>query len=471
MADDSNEHNENNDRDDKGPLNPLNKKQFNEARIQAWRAQRLASAETAAEERRKKAESDRVLRVEQSKRLRQEELELIEKEKKELALQKLPSLEKIHETRQAISFENHRRKRLFLKKLALLIVASLLVTILISCLTTPFYEAESIVTIKTNALNNGPSTSSSIVPTSVSPNIMQYLFSAREYIYSRDMMHRMEKEQGYLSYFKNKGIHFLSQPFSSKLTGRDDYSYYKRRVKVAIDLQEGLLRIKVQAKNQEDSTRFANALLGYAEHWVNALSDRMFKDKIKEAEDSLSLREKKLEAARLALVNFQISKRDVNPRETIAEIYKNLHDIKTKIKEREREIAVYKRSNVNESPVVERLRGQLSILRQQQKSLHLRLIDKGELSMNKVLSGFESALIEKDVAEKEWEVALKSLENVKSDIFNQRQYFLTIVPPISSSLPVEPQLISLFLLIFIALYGLVTVTALIKTGIKISVKT
>ena len=448
----------------------LNKKKFNEERIRAWREQRLASAENAAIERRKKAEIEREIRVEQNKRQRQEDIDSLEREKKELALQKLPSLEKINEARQSIILENHLKKRLFFKKMVILILVSVFLTAIISCFTTAFYEAESIVTIKTNALNDN-TPSSSIIPTSVSPNIMQYIFSAREYIFSREMMNRMEKGQGFLSYFKKNDIHLLSKPFSSKLIGKDDYHYYKSRVKVAVDIQEGLLRIKVQAKNQEDAKRFADALLFYAEDWVNSLSNRMFADKIKEAEDTLAQRKKKLQMARKRVVNFQISKRDLNPRETIAAIYKHIHEIKTKIKHTEREIAVYKRANVTHSPVVDRLRANLSVLRQQQKSLNMRLVNKGEMSMNRVLSGFESTLIVKDVAEKEWEVALNSLEKIKSEVFNQRQYFLTIVPPISSPLPVEPQLLKVFLLILIVLYSLATLLSLLKTTLKISVKT
>lgn len=448
----------------------IDKKKFNEERIRVWREQRLASAESAAKERRKKAEIEREMRATQSKRKRQEELDTLEKEKKAVILEKLTSLEKINETRQAIVFEHHRRRRFFLKKITILILASVFLTTIINYFTTPFYEAESIVTIKTHTLSDN-TTGSSILPTSISPNIMQYIFSAREYIFSREMMNRMEKGQGFISYFKNNDVHFLSRPFSNKLTGRDDYYYYKRRVKVAIDIQEGLLRIKVQAKNQENAKHFADALLLYAEDWVNSLSNRMFADKIKEAEDSLAQREKKLQMARKRIVNFQISKRDLNPRETVAAIYNNLNDIKTKTKQTEREIAVYKRAKVNNSPVVDRLRAHLFVLRQQQKSLNARLVDKGEQSMNKILSGFESALIERDVAEKEWEVALKSLEKIKSEIFNQRQYFLTIVPPITSPLPVEPQLLKLFLLILIVLYSLVTLLSLARTAMKISIKT
>jgi BexC/CtrB/KpsE family polysaccharide export inner-membrane protein len=447
----------------------LNKKKFNEERIRVWREKRQASAEHASIERRKKADIERDIRVERSKRQRQDEIDSIEREKKELALQKLPSLEKINEKRQSIVLENHRKKHMFFKKIGILLLISALFTAIISCFTTPFYEAESIVTIKTNATNNNTPTSS-IIPTSVNPNIMQYIFSAREYIFSRDMMNRMEQGKGYLSYFKKNNMHALSKPFSNTLMGVDDYQYYKRRVKVAVDIQEGLLKIKVQAKNPEDAKRFADALLHYAELWVNSLSNRMFADKIKDAEDTLTQRKKTLQIARKRIVNFQISKRDLNPRETIAAIYKQLHDIKTKMGHTEREIAVYKRAHVINSPVVERLKADLSALNQQQKSLNVGLIDQGDMSMNRVLSGFESALILKDVSEKEWEVALNSLEKIKSEVFNQRQYFLTIVPPISSSLPAEPQLLRVFLLLFIILYFFVTLLSLLKTSLKITVK-
>ncbi|STX28037.1 Capsule polysaccharide export inner-membrane protein ctrB [Legionella beliardensis] len=456
--------------DDSEEKRLLEKKKFNEERIQAWRAERLAAAEIASQERKQKAETERELRAEQFRRQRQEEIDALEREKKAAALEKLPSLERIHETRQAIVFEHHRRKRLFLKQITLLVIASIVLTTIISFFTTPFYEAESIVTIKTNAPNEN-TIGSSIIPTSVSPNTMQNIFSAREYIFSREMMNRMEKDQGFISYFKNNDIHFLSRPFSNRLIGKDDFNYYKRRVKVGIDIQEGLLKVKVQAKTPSDAKRFADALLLYAEKWVNSLSNRMASDKIKEAEDNLAAREQNLHTARKRIVNFQISKRDLNPRETVAAIYANINDIKVKIKETEREIAVYKKAGVNNSPVVDRLNERLSVLRQQQKSLNLRLVGHGEFSMNKVLSGFESAIILRDVAEKEWEAALKYLANIKTEVFNQRQYFLTIVPPITSPLPVEPQPLKLFLLILIVLYGVITLLSLVRTAVKISIKT
>lgn len=445
------------------------KKNFNEERINAWRAQRLEFAENASKERKEKAEKDKELRIERAKIQRQEELHSIEQEKKAKALNKLASDEKLNELRQTFALEEQNKTRFVFKKFLFFILASALLSLLICCFKTPFYEAESVVTIKTNSSNDN-SVASSLLPTSVSPNLMQYIFSAREYIFSRDMMNSMESGQNFINYFKQKDIHFLSQPWSNKLLGIDDYRYYKQRVKTSIDIQEGLLKIKVQAKNPRDAKHFADALLKYAELWVNSLSDRMYKDKINEAEKSLYKTEHKLQLARKRMLNYQVSRQDLNPKETVAALYSNLNDIKSKIKQAEREIAVYKRAHVNSSPVVERLRAHLSVLKQQHKSLNLRLVDKGELSMNKILSGFESALIERDFAEKEWEVALKTLENIKIDVFNQKQYFLTIVPPISSPLPVEPNPLKIFIMIFIVLYSVAFIVSLIKTSLKISMK-
>jgi len=448
----------------------LKKENFNEERIRLWREQRLASAEKATLERQKKAELERELRVQQFRTQRQEDIERSTKEEKELVLQKLPNFEKINEARQTILLENQRKKKLFFTKIMTLILISGLLTLVLSFFTTPFYEAESIVTIKTNSLkDNTPG--SAILPTAVSSNIIQHIFSAREYIFSRGMMDRMEREQSYMSYFKKNDTHYLSKPFSISLFGQDEYNYYKRRVKVALDIQEGLLRIKVQAKNPKDAKYFADALLRYAEEWVNSLSNRMFADKIKEAESTLAQRKISLKNARENIVNFQISNRDLNPRATTAALYKQLDEIKAKIKQVEREIGLYAKANVTNSPVVERLRANLSILHQQRKSLNAVLVDNGTRSMNRVLSGFESALIVKEVAEKEWEVALNSLELIKSEVFNQRQYFLTIVPPISTMQPAEPNLLKFFFLILIVLYCSLALISLLKTTLNISVKT
>lgn len=450
----------------------------NEERIRLWREKRLADAAIAAkaradqaqverEKRIRQAQSDREERAIQFRGERQEQLENLSNEKRLEALSKLPDEKLINEKRLAMIAKHHQEKRsFFIRVFMFIVIPAFLIFAYVGLFSTPFYEAESVVTVKTNDPNINGAGFPTLIGASVGGGIMQNIFSAREYILSREMMNRMEKEQGYLTYFNDSNIDFLSRPFPNRMTGHDEYDYYLRRVKVAVDIQEGVLKIQVQGKTPQDAKRFADALLKYAEDWENNLADRMISDKINDAHTTLATSENELQAIRKELVNFQIANGDLNPRETTSAAYASTHDIELKIKEAEREIGIYQKARVQDSPVVARLNERLAILRQQKNDINRNLVGNGDKALNKVLAGFEYVSIKKDIAQQKWETALKNVEISKAEAFRQRQYFLTIVPPIASELPAEPQKLKLFVLSLIALSGLYGLVSILFGSVK-----
>ena len=444
----------------------------NEERIRVWREKRKLEADIASKERLEKAELerqerivkaeiDREKRVEQFRLDRQLQIESSENEKRAEALRKLPDENTINTAHLAIITKQRLQARSFLKRVfAFILLPTVLVFLYVAIFATPLYEAESVVTVKTNEQNVGVSGLSASLIGSSSGGLLQNIFSAREYILSRKMMDRMEEEQGFVSYFKTNDIDYFSRPFSNKITNADESEYYQRRVKVAVDIQEGVLKIKVQAKNPADAERFSNVLLSYVEAWVNDLSERMILDKSLDAKQKLKASEQELQDVRRKLVDLQIANGDLSPRDTMASTYASINDVGIKIKDAEREIGVYKKAGVGSSPVVKRLKERLSVLFQQQADLKQRLVGNGDKALNNVLSNFEKLTLEKDIAQQKWESALRNVEQVNAEAFKQRQYFLTIVPPTASVMPAEPKkfmVVLLSLLVLSGLYGLVTV--------------
>src|SRR4029079_1565250 len=105
-------------------------------------------------------------------------------------------------------------------------------------------------------------------------------FKAREYILSRPMMDYMERRYGFLSHFDTYRMDSLTRFRSPLGFNRDPFDYYRKRVRVAVDVQEGILRLYVQARTQQDAVRFGNAILAAAEQRVNQASQKISDDQI-----------------------------------------------------------------------------------------------------------------------------------------------------------------------------------------------
>ncbi|MDT0817466.1 Vi polysaccharide ABC transporter inner membrane protein VexD, partial [Staphylococcus pseudintermedius] len=121
-----------------------------------------------------------------------------------------------------------------LRRLFLYIALPLLVIMLMSwILTSHFYSADATFILQTDASQDNFSGTSFFG----AGNKMSEGFQVREFILSKEMMDRMEKELGFLSYFAQDDIALFSR-FHAPLGINDDpYRYYLSKVSVAVDIQ------------------------------------------------------------------------------------------------------------------------------------------------------------------------------------------------------------------------------------------
>ncbi len=427
--------------------------------IEAERVARLDALEASRQERISQAELDRELRIETAKKERQETLDAQDKAARDEARRTLPTVDEMDSLRMSLIEQRRSDKQKLIKNLLYWVgLPTLIVSAYLIFFTTRLYESQSVFAVQTN--QEGRATPlSGLIGTSLGGNALQDGFMAREYILSPEMMSKMEKESGFMTYFKNKDMDFFTKLSTNSFFGLDEFDYYQKRVKVAVDVQEGVLKIYVQARSPADAEMFSSKILGFSEEWVNQLSQRMRDEQVSLAEKELMTAKGELEFARKKLVDMQIDHRDLDPRQTIASVYASINDLEVKIREADRQRSIFLKANVKEGPIVERLNEQLVALRQQLKDAKTKLVGGGKQSLNQSLSDFEYASTQKDLAQQRWASALTALESSKALAIQQKRYFSLVVPPAASSIPSEPRpfkTILYVLMSFLILYGLLS---------------
>jgi capsular polysaccharide transport system permease protein len=124
------------------------------------------------------------------------------------------------------------------------------------------------------------------------------------YLGSRDAMNRLDEDFGFKSAFQGANIDAL-QRLDDDVSNEKAYKAYKKRVRIGFDPTEGIIKMEVVTPAPELSYEFSTALIGYAEHRVDVLTQRLRSDQMKGATDAYEKAEIKFTEAQNRVVALQ----------------------------------------------------------------------------------------------------------------------------------------------------------------------
>ncbi len=272
----------------------------------------------------------------------------------------------------------------------------------------------------------------------------------RDYILSRDVLARLDKEHAFLKHYQDAG------DWLSKLSGsasfEEAFDYYLSRVDVDFDTQSGISTLQVRALNATKAAEFAGAILRYGEELVNELSRRAEVDRLELAREEVRIGEQRLAAARNDILRQQLAGNEMNPAESAAavmEIRSQLEAEQAKAQAELTEIISYMRAD---SPRAVALKNRIESLKKQIASENTRLTNPEDNSLSSSIAGFEPLLVEKEFAEQAYESALTSLEIARTEAAQQHRYLATIVSPSQPDEATHPErLISIFTVMLVSM--------------------
>lgn len=253
--------------------------------------------------------------------------------------------------------------------------------------------------------------------------------AVRDYVLSRDMLSRLDREHGFIAHFKDSQRDVLSR-LRVTASFEESFDYFGHKVYADFDQVSGSITLRVRAFSADKAREFAQSVLSYGEEMVNKLSERERRDRTAYAEGDLRRAEARLVDARKAVVALQQKHGDISPLETATAAMEIRTQLEGELAKARAELMQLKSFMKEDAPQVLAANEKVKSLSAQVAGESRRLVDpKQSKGLNASLADFEAAMVEKEFAQKSYESALANLELARADAARQHRYLAVIAEP------------------------------------------
>lgn len=335
----------------------------------------------------------------------------------------------------SVAFARERRERLSrsrnLRILILVGVPLALFVIYTLLIVRPLYEATSVFTISAASdPSNGPQLSLGLGGPSPS---LEEEYQMREYVTSREAMAELEREYGFVTK-QASATDFLIRP-GGLFASSDPLAFYRRRVEVNVNVQQGLARLEVRAADREDALKYSNALIAMMKRRVDEIADGIRTDQMTAIAREVNSARDESRAASTALARAQQARKEVDPVSATEGIYQIIGNFELRLSELRAQRDALLANGLDESPLLPRINAQIRTLEQQVARQREVLSGDSASSMQRSLQSLGSAQLRKQLADAALAASEQTLREARLQELRRRQYLILVAPPGVSEKP------------------------------------
>ena len=396
----------------------------------------------------KTAEERKAERVARNRAARREELREQDEERRKEIEALLPTDADVSARLEELNRRERRRHTKRLRSLALFgLLPVLLALAYFAFIKETYFQTEASFAIQT--VNSAPqSPAANILGIGGGGAGMTDGYRVREYLRSAEVMQIMEQEYGYISHFEGNG------PTGPNL----DLGFYRDRVSILADQQEGILTLSVDAASPEDAVRYAGILIELARSKVGDISRSIDEDQLA---DLLSVEEDaqdQLNQAQARVQEVQTRQAELDPRLSAQGIYTIINSLEVQLAEAEAQRQALVANGLTESPFLPRLNARVQALERQIAEQQQRLggSDDGA-SLGRSVAAFETAVAERDAAAETLASARSTLQQARLRGLEQRKYLVLIAQAMQPTEREESRLLEILLILAGALAAILIV--------------
>jgi capsular polysaccharide transport system permease protein len=262
--------------------------------------------------------------------------------------------------------------------------------------------------------------------------------TVQEYIMSRDVLRRLDREEGFIAHYSDPALDWVRR-ISPDATFEEAFEHYLGVVDIRYDTRSGVSTLRVKAASADDARRFALAILRYAEQMVNDMSERARLDRMEFARREVVAGESRLAQARYAILELQREGAEIDPKESASAVMGIRTQLDGELSKARAELRQTESFMRPDSHQVQVLKQRIASLEEQIARENLKLVDPQSSSLSASIARFEPLVLEKEFAEKAYESALASLEVARTEAAQQHRYLTIVVNPSVPDQPTHPQ--------------------------------
>jgi capsular polysaccharide transport system permease protein len=200
---------------------------------------------------------------------------------------------------------------------------------------------------------------------------------------------------------------------------------------------------------------------------VNKLSERERNDRTAYAENDVKKAEGRLSLARQNIVGLQQKYEDFNPLQTATAAMTIRTQLEAELAKSRAELMQLKSFMKEDAPQVQAVNEKVKSLSAQVSGESRRLVNPSKASgLNTSLVDFEAAMVEKEFAQKAYELSMSNLEIARADADRQHRYVAVIAVPSKPDESTYPLRIRSVLTAFILSFLVWSIGSMISAAVR-----
>lgn len=293
--------------------------------------------------------------------------------------------------------------------------------------------------------DKAPPTAISAMLSSGSAPVSEDTYAVHDYLLSRDLVRRLDREDGLRALLSRPEGDFVSR-FPGIRFWRNDfealYDAYSRFVSVEIDATTGVSTLQIKAYRPEDAQRIADALLTFSEQLINQLNERARHDAVAVFQREVDATEGDIAKIQAQLTKYRIQQNMLDPKSASAGPLELLAQENAQLATAKGRLAELAR-NAPHSPQIPLMRTRIAAIEKLIAEERAK-ITGGNDSIATSLSEYERLDVQRRLSEKVLASALASLESARLQAQRQQLYLDTIAQPNLADYPLYPKRVASF---------------------------
>lgn len=254
-------------------------------------------------------------------------------------------------------------------------------------------------------------------------------FAVSEYLTSRDSVQALIQNNHLREILSRPEADIFNRfpgPFS-RHTNEDLYKHFENFLNVKIDPESGISTLRIRAFTATDAHDLAIALLRNGEELVNRLNARAYTDALRFAETLVAEEKQKVLEAETKLTAFRNGQKVIDPNKESSAMFESIGKMLAEVMELEARYNQQSKLTSN-SPALASLLVKIRSYKDEITKQRNEIVGSDN-SMSGKLAGYDTLLLDREVAVQGLEAALVHLTIARQDAEQQQLYLQTIVEP------------------------------------------
>ncbi|WP_228703753.1 capsule biosynthesis protein [Acinetobacter larvae] len=340
----------------------------------------------------------------------------------------------------------------------------LLVILYLTVLAKDRYESSSLVLVKQVADTTPADTTGISALLGVANTSTEDANILKEYVTSRDMVEKLDKELKLRQQFHISGDPIFSlkkEPSIEELV-----KYFQSRVSVNLDEKTMMLKVSSQGFSPAFSLKLNNAILKQSDDFINHISQSIADEQLKFAETQLKEAAHKLNQSREDLLTYQNKHKMFDPEiqaQAVSTIVASLQSSLAQLRTEERTLLSYLNP---EAPQVVAIRSQMESVQKQIEDENAKLTSPGNEKLNRNIADFEALKAQVTFATDLYKLSLASLEKSRLEVARKLKKLIVIEQPRLAQDALYPRKVYLSITAFILLNILFAIGLLVHSIVR-----